>query len=150
MNASDVELDKLKSLAFFRALTVDEIRQFVDISQEKTYEEGQEIFQRGSPGDTIYIIKSGEVAIISVKAGQSHEIARLSVGDFFGEIAFFAEVLRTATAKVVKRAVIFEISRAGFNDFIFSKSAIGVKIFYHIIGILTRRLRANVRTGDQL
>jgi CRP-like cAMP-binding protein len=58
---------------------------------------GSLVFEPGQPGDALYIILSGEVAIF---AETGEEVARLGPGDSFGEISLLLNTVhrRRATA----------------------------------------------------
>ena len=53
---------------------------------ELTLEPGTVVFDEGDPGDQLYVIQSGEVELSRVEAGGQRVVARLSAGDFFGEL----------------------------------------------------------------
>ncbi len=81
------------------------------------YKPGQIVFHMGASGDKFYIIEAGEVEVLAPDIGSQRGsvINRLSVGDFFGEIALLRSVPRTATIRAVKSTRLLAISREDFD-----------------------------------
>ena len=65
----------------------------------------------GDPGESMFIISTGEVRATVNKDGQQLPVATLRDGDFFGEMAALSGELRTATVTAVKNTEILELSR---------------------------------------
>jgi CRP-like cAMP-binding protein len=63
--------------------------------QRRHYEPGDEVITGGDIGDTAYIVNAGRPAVLR----DGIEVARLSEGDCFGEIALLSGVRRTATVR---------------------------------------------------
>ncbi len=62
-------------------------------------EPGQVIFQQGEEGDCAYFIQSGEVEVAQQEDGVSKVVARLSKGQYFGEMALISNAPRNATVR---------------------------------------------------
>jgi len=70
------------------------------------------IIQQGDPGDSLFIITEGAVAVIvEPPEGKPIEVARLGVGIFFGEMALLIGEKRTATIKALATTHLFEITK---------------------------------------
>ena len=72
----------------------------------------QILFREGDPGDALYVISEGEVAVES----GSTELARLGPGAFFGEIAIVTELPRSATIRATTRTELLVIDRDVVRD----------------------------------
>ena len=64
----------------------------------RTYQKGNEICVENSPGDEMYLIRSGQVKIKKQFDEDEMDLAILGDGDFFGEMALLLGGNRTATA----------------------------------------------------
>ena len=64
-------------------------------------EPGQVIFREGEEGDCAYFIHGGEFAVTREENGAEKVIARLSTGQYFGEMALIGNELRNATVRAV-------------------------------------------------
>ncbi len=64
-------------------------------------EPGQVIFREGEEGDCAYFIYGGEFAVTREENGTEKVIARLSTGQYFGEMALIGNESRNATVRAV-------------------------------------------------
>jgi len=145
----DKKLEELRKLPIFQSLSLDELNEFASGVVEKACPDGTKVFSERETGDLMYIIKTGTVRIKKMKAGAEVELAVLGPGDFFGEVALFRDVLRTATAIAGKQVVVLAVTRAYFNKFMLDKPHIAVKLLYHMLAELAKRLRVKNREGDE-
>lgn len=76
------------------------------MNNDKIYYHGEYIFKEGDLSRDIYLIKSGCVQLFQVRHAREVEIAKISAGDIFGEMAIFHQDYRSATARVIDSAVI--------------------------------------------
>src|SRR5207302_5027779 len=68
---------------------------------------GQVLFDQGSRGDLIYVVESGEVEIVKVRADRSEEpVAVLDAGKHFGELGPLLGLPRSASARARTPAVV--------------------------------------------
>jgi len=82
----------------FSDLNAAEISDILMLLRAQTFEPGDVIIRRGEPGSSMYFVAAGEVEIELPKSR-----VRLSVGDFFGEVAILKQAKRSATATAVSR-----------------------------------------------
>ncbi|MBI5545479.1 MAG: Flp pilus assembly complex ATPase component TadA [Deltaproteobacteria bacterium] len=80
---------------------------------ERAVKAGTVIFNEGDPGDSMYLIVSGEVSIfLTDKAlGLAVELARLGNGQAFGEMALVTGSPRSATVKALEDTKLLVLSR---------------------------------------
>lgn len=70
---------------------------------EQTLEPGAVLFDQGDPGDQLYVIQSGEVELTREEVGGQRVVARLSAGDFFGELGVVLGQPCSARAIVISK-----------------------------------------------
>ncbi len=85
----------------------------------KTFSRGDIIFRQGDPGDCMYDIQFGTIAIyIDFGGANEQKIAELSEGQIFGEMSIIDYSPRTATAVAcVDGTELLPISKGEFVDF---------------------------------
>lgn len=77
----------------------------------KTYEDGEFIARQGEQGTCMYVIQSGQVAIVRETDGKEVELAVRNPGDFFGEMAIFERDVRVASARAVGQTRVLTIDK---------------------------------------
>ena len=107
-------VEELSRIEILAELPPEIIAELIPNLQPETYAADDVIFHQGEPGDALYFIVKGSVAIIAEKPGESREVARLGDNDIFGEIALFSDVPRTATAKCVAETQVYRLAHHEF------------------------------------
>lgn len=90
----------------------------------------------------MFIIREGEVSIrISTREGEEKELAVLTDGDFFGELALLDESPRSATALCKTDCSVIGFFRTDLMELIKENPDLGMKIVMKFAEILATRLR---------
>lgn len=80
------------------------------------YEDNAVVCTQGEEGNFFYIVKEGKAVCSVVDAeGQSKEVAQLSEGNYFGEIALMTAKPRQATVKAKGPLAVLALDRATFT-----------------------------------
>jgi NADH dehydrogenase len=79
------------------------------------FEKGEVIFHEGDIGDYLYIITSGSVAVLKNRNGVQEELAVLSKGEYFGEMALVNERTRSATIKCLEATNVLALKKSDFG-----------------------------------
>ena len=77
---------------------------------------GETIVKEGNPGDSMFIVSTGEVRATIERDGQQIPVATLKDGDFFGEMAVLSGEPRTATVTAVKATELLELNRDNLRE----------------------------------
>ncbi|EWS73672.1 cyclic nucleotide-binding domain protein (macronuclear) [Tetrahymena thermophila SB210] len=92
----------LKKFNIFNCFSQQSINKLVFFMKEIILSPGEVIFSEGDIDDSIYLINSGQIEILRNTAHKnclSFQLKTLSENQIFGELAFFSQMPRTATAK---------------------------------------------------
>ena len=90
------------------------------------FEAGQDIVRQGDVGNSLFIIREGEVDVIRADAdGRESVLARLGQGQQFGEIAVFDRCPRTATVRAIGRVKLLQVRREAAAALSESLAAVG-------------------------
>ncbi len=83
------------------------------------YFAGDQLVRKGEPGDCMYVIMSGEVAIpVEHNDGRTRFRARLPAGQIFGEMSILTEEPRNADVFAMTECVLISIPRQAVLDLI--------------------------------
>jgi len=123
----------LKRVILFERLTTDQLKVVAKIAREEEREENQVIFTEGEPGDRLYIVISGRVALANRQENIKFQMKK---NDFFGEMSLFDED-RSLSARTVETTSFLVIRKQEFENLLhrYPHIAIGV------IRAMSRRLR---------
>ena len=136
---SILDLREIELLREFDNTTFDELRECV---HEWSVPAGEKIFKHGDGGDEIFLIRRGIIRILlPLKHGKQHHLATFKRGDYFGEMAFLDEGIRSADAEAKTDCELYVLSRKEFNTRVYKDAVLGVRIFARIALAVSLRLR---------
>ncbi|UCG78269.1 MAG: cyclic nucleotide-binding domain-containing protein [Nitrospirota bacterium] len=110
--------EKVDVPEFFSSFKDEEIWEIMSRAETRKYSDGETIVQEGDTGDSMYIIKSGSVKVVAHILGREIDLASLSKGDLFGEVAYLTGRPRTANVIAAEDSEIYEIGRALLDDIV--------------------------------
>jgi CRP/FNR family transcriptional regulator, cyclic AMP receptor protein len=135
---STVEL--LSQVPLFALLDDQERSLLAERVETVTFAEGHTIFNVGDPGDSMYLVTSGEVTLsVKTKTGEEMFLESPGPGEFFGEISLLDEGPRTASARAKVEVTAIEIDRGDLDELIRLKPAAAMDM----LAATGRRLRHN-------
>ncbi|HJX52507.1 MAG TPA: cyclic nucleotide-binding domain-containing protein [Polyangia bacterium] len=103
----------LPKTPFFSVLSEAQLCSAIERVQLIQLEAGEILFDMGDVGDVLYVVASGEIAVLVPQ-----EVARLQEGDIFGEIALLAHQPRTATTRATVSSQVLALDRPLVRDLI--------------------------------
>ena len=113
----DETLVFLRNVQCFAELDESSLLVVNDVIQPVEFEDGEIICTEGEIGDRMYIIESGDVAVLKhPQDGESIEVTVLSRGDIAGEMGLFGHKKRSATLQTRGRAKAWAIDYSSFED----------------------------------
>jgi hypothetical protein len=137
--AGDVslKLEVLKGMQMFRYLSYRELVRVMNIAETAEIAPDAVIFKEGQPGDSMYVVMSGNVKLS--KSGAS--IADLGKGQHFGEMSLVDRSVRSLTASASNAVRLAVIKRKDFYDIIRKEPELAVKLLWSFVQVLGARLR---------
>lgn len=133
MPDTDQVLDVLSGLSLFADLSRPELEEVAHTFEEEWFTDGQRILRQGFTGSGFYVIIDGEAAVNR----DGNQIAKLSRGDFFGEISLLLG--EEPIADIVATGSLHCIVLAGqmLEEFLNAHPP----VMYRMLQALARRLR---------
>jgi uncharacterized membrane protein len=119
------------------------LAEFIDFCQLAA---GETLFKTGEPGDSLYVVKSGEIELfIKDTAGQKILLAIAGTGEVFGELALLDRGPRTATALALADTELLELDRDDLL-LLFQKSPAAALRLLAAMSHMTRKADELLRT----
>jgi len=111
-------LDALKGVAFLAPLQDADREALAAGLRHEVYGPGEVIIRAGAAGDSLYLIRSGEVAVKIGVDGLEREVAHLRAGDFFGEMSLMTGEPRRATVVAKLSTECYVVDKAMFEEIV--------------------------------
>ncbi len=96
-------MDKVEVLAgspLFELLSSQELQYVAELARPRRFRAGELVFEEGTPGDSVYVVAEGEVAVQRRDlGGEQVLLAELGPRQFFGEMSLVDKVQRSATVR---------------------------------------------------
>ena len=101
----------LLATPFFGGLSDGSLDLLISMLVERSLEAGSTVVSEGEPGRSMFIVKSGRLAVSKrTKAGRVIPISVLQPGDFFGEMTLIEMQNRSATVVAEGPTVLYELT----------------------------------------
>jgi len=137
----------LKKVPIFRMLGKESIDFIVERLKFKAYDKDSVICKVGDPGDTMFIVITGEVdIIIDTDDGVEQVVATLGAGDYVGEMALLTGGTRSATVKAVEESEMFLLHKDDFDVILERFPSISLSMGK----IMSKRLRETLAKATRL
>jgi CRP-like cAMP-binding protein len=119
------------------------LRLFRDSKTFRIYEAGDTIFEKGEPGDVMYVVIEGQVGITI----EDKVIETLEEGDIFGEMAIIDDSPRSARASALTPCKLVPIDQKWFTYMIRQTPFFAVQV----MSVMAERIRRLMMetTGSQ-
>lgn len=136
----DATLLKKKN-SFFSCFEEGEVKKILQNGLINRYTAGSVVFWQEDPGDSMFIVLTGEVEIL-LKEGEVEEVlAILSPGHVFGEGSFATKALRTAKALASKDTYLYVITADHLQSLINKEAKVAAKLLLELLKITCDRLK---------
>ncbi|MFQ5450025.1 MAG: EAL domain-containing protein [Nitrospinaceae bacterium] len=141
-SASNLQkIDLLKSIDLFETLSVENLDRLAKDGEVVSLSPGEVLFREGDPGDSMFVILSGE---ISIEKENTH-IAKRGPGEYFGEMTLIESSARSATAKSAGESRLLKIFETHFQDYVASNT----HALRSVIKTISERARENLKAFGQ-
>ena len=99
----------LQSSEVLGCLPAAALETLAERARRRRYDAGETVFEEGSPGDCIHLVRSGALEVRRTEGRERYVLARLGPGHAFGELAVLDRTPRTATVVAVEPTETVEI-----------------------------------------
>lgn len=130
--------DFLRKVPLFADLPEEDLERLCQMITEVDLPAGAELFTEGSPGDTAYVIKEGQIEILKASGGKSVLLAVRQEGDVIGEMALLEASTRNASGRARTDSVLLAIRHEQLNELLNSSPSAARAMLFTV----TSRLRS--------
>ncbi len=135
----------LNNVSLFANLSTTELEPLAERLVSRRYQAGEPIFAQNSPGNSLYIVKSGRVEIVlNDPQGHTQTLAEFGPGQAFGEFGLLDGLPRSAGAVARERSELLTLSRPEFFMYLEQYPSVAIKLLV----LLSRRLRFVMQRGE--
>ena len=129
----------LSKIALFSLMKKRDLKRLSKLTQRHRYEKEDVIVREGARDGRLFVIVSGEVAVIKNLGGPSEVFLReLGAGTYFGEMALIDDYVRTASVVARVDTEVISLDQWNFRDEIKKYPSVAIEL----LQTLSRRIRA--------
>jgi CRP/FNR family cyclic AMP-dependent transcriptional regulator len=110
----------LGAIPDFSTLDEENLLMIVGESMNLVWKQSSRIFEQGTPGDALYVILSGTIAIHDGDSTEGHVVAELGSGDYFGELSLLLNTTHSKTATALTDCEILVLPKEAFVELLAS------------------------------
>lgn len=136
MNLSQA-VDVMQETPLFRRLDPKRLRVVAMMGETQSYRPGERLFEAGEEGESAFVILGGQADVLIRVDGEDREVAVLSQGEIFGEIAALTEQPRTTAIRARGDLTVLRLERQTILNLMKEFPDIALEL----ITILANRLR---------
>ena len=130
----------LRGVTLFAGLPEAPLQRLAAAGQPRRLQKGQLLFGQGEPGDAVYLVASGSIAIVlATEDGRELVINEMRAGDFFGELALFPGQTHTAGAVAGAASLVLCLPAGAFLAELEAQPA----LMRRLLDTFAQRLRAS-------
>ncbi len=144
------EASFFRRIFLFQDLEDQELLQVLGRTKPREFPAGSLIIREGEPGDSMFIMVSGEVEItksLTLELDEDTPKERVMIrlkaenGVYFGEMSLLEDASRSATVRALSDCRLLELHQKDFQDLTQLHPAMGVKLLLRLAQLLSQHLR---------
>lgn len=131
--------DELAEVEFFELLDADDLQALAEVVRFTTLDGNEILFHAGEPGESLFIVKSGEVELyIKDTTGQKIVLTIAEKNDLFGELAMLDDKPRSATAMALTETELYVLNREDLLSLFQKKPDAALSMLASMSGMLRK------------
>ncbi len=135
LDAAIIEKIKQK-VPIFAGMTPDCLMRTLAVAEYYAVKAGEVVFNETDIGDSFFVLVTGDVRVEKARNGKVIELARLSAGSCFGEMALVGCHVRSATVRATRDSVTMRF----YRELVDSHPESALVIYRNMASILAGRL----------
>jgi len=122
-------MELLRHTPLFQPLTDNELKALHAAVHYRVFPAGVPIVRYGEPGQSLFVIAGGQVQVsLGPACKGAPELARLGVGQYFGETSLLTGAPRTATVTTVTECAVIEVGKDALLPILTARPELGEEL----------------------
>jgi len=137
-------IGELKKVGLFESLSDDQLKAIARLGQEKSFDQGEEIFKQGQKAETLYVLLDGMVTL-RIKAEEEIDLMAETLketGSVFGTASLMSPYISNVTARCIKSTKALAIDSTGFQEILRRDPLIGFEVMTKLAQLYFNRLNS--------
>ncbi|MFZ0427262.1 MAG: mechanosensitive ion channel family protein [Acidobacteriota bacterium] len=136
----------IASMDLFSPLSDDERTEIAGCLEKITFAVDEPIIHQGAQGDSMFLIERGQIRVVIEEDSVAHQVAQLSEGHYFGEMALLTGEPRTASAIAVTDVDAYVLRKDTFRGVLVKYP----QIAEHLSAVIAERKEGLKTKSDEL
>jgi len=132
------EVEMLRKIPLFASIDPGKLKLLAFASDRKVYEDKQDLFKQGEPGDAAYVIVEGAADVVVETDAGEVVVAQLGSNEFIGEISILCDVPRTATVRASGDLKTLKVKKEHFLGLISQVPELGIEVMRELASRLSK------------
>jgi uncharacterized membrane protein len=129
----------LGKTSIFEGLSDEDLRALATHVKPRSFKAGEIVFSLGDAAHSMFVIAEGQLNIfLPGEASRRISLKDVGPGEFFGELALFDDLPRSASVLATTDCVLYELERATLDDYLEHRP----RAANVLLRMMTQRLRA--------
>ena len=135
-----ITAEELRRFPVFARLSLRDLQQFLRFGQLREARPGDYVVEKGAPCDAAYFVVSGEVRARLIVGHEEETLARVSEGEFFGEMGMLLQSTRTADVVAESETRLLRVTAQAFQSMIAEIPQLAAPLLYAMAQSMARRV----------
>ena len=136
----------LRKIPISKGLSPSQVKNILGLCTHKSYKKGSQVCRSNTPSHEMYILLSGELAVV---ASGGIRVATILPVTTVGEMGVITGQPRSATVEASKASNIFVVKKKSFDDMLSDDGDVRATVYKNIIDVLSEKLNNdNIRMRD--
>ena len=144
----------LRKMPLFEGLEDTQLDAVAALLKDRRCGAGEVIVQEGDPGDEMYILRAGRVAVSKAihlevpgrgEVNFEKQLVVLEEGSYFGEVGLLASDTRSATVKAITPCELWVLEAAPMQALMEQDTRLG----YHLLLVMSKDLCERLRRANE-
>jgi len=138
-----IAAEELRRFPVFARFSLRDLQQFLRFGQLHEARPGDYVVEKGGPCDAAYFVVSGEVRARLIMGHEEETLARVSEGEFFGEMGMFMQSTRTADVVAESETRLLRLTAPAIESMITESPQLAAPLLYAMAQSMARRVTGN-------